>query len=441
MDTAYQDIPRLYTALAEWAACMVYLLLLGRRFDKWKFWLCSAAALAVQVLLLVLTVDLPLVFWIPCMICAAGCMYFFLLGVGRTSLLGAGYCCARAFLLAEFAASIEWQLNTYLASTGVKAWWIEVILLFAVYGIVFLAAYFLERPLLSKDYLRQLTGRELVSAAGIVIVAFAFSNMSFVLSDSPFTSKIRADIFNIRTLVDLGGIAVLYAFQSRICEYMAEKEVASIQSMLRSQYDQYRNYQDSMEMIHIKYHDLKHQIAGLRAETDNEKRKEWLDAMERELQENELVDKTGNTVLDAMLGAKILQAKKNDVRITCVADGTLLKFMHVTDICTIFGNALDNALESVVMLPDAQKRLIHVSVSAQRNFVFIQVSNYCEGELKRGEGQIPKTTKRDKKNHGFGLKSIRYSVEKYGGSVSVDLKKNWFELRILIPKNMDAAEA
>ena len=434
MEAAYQDIPRLYTALAEWAACMVYLLLLGKRFEKWKFWLCSAAALGIQILLLVLTADLPLAFWLLCMVCAAGCMYLFLFGMGRITPLGAGYCCARAFLLAEFAASIEWQINTYLVFIGFQAWWLKVILLLAVYGIVFFAAYFLERPLLSEDYLNQLSGRELVSAAGIVIVAFAFSNMSFVLSDSPFTSRIRSDIFNIRTLVDLGGIAILYAFQSRICEYMAEKEVASIQSMLKSQYDQYRNYQDSMEMIHIKYHDLKHQIAGLRAETDIEKRKEWLDKMEQELQENELADKTGNPVLDAMLGAKILQAKKNNVRITCVADGLLLKFMHVTDICTIFGNALDNALESVVMLPDEQKRLIHVSVSAQRNFVFIQVSNYCEGELRCGEGRIPETTKKDRKNHGFGLKSIRYSVEKYGGSVSVDLKKNWFELRILIPK-------
>lgn len=47
---------------------------------------------------------------------------------------------------------------------------------------------------------------------------------------------------------------------------------------------------------------------------------------------------------------------------------------------------------------------------------------------------MPATTKSDKKNHGFGLKSIRYSVEKYGGSVSVDMEKNWFELKILIPQ-------
>ena len=73
------------------------------------------------------------------------------------------------------------------------------------------------------------------------------------------------------------------------------------------------------------------------------------------------------------------------VQITCVADGALLNFMHVMDICTIFGNALDNALESVIMLTDPQKRLIHVTVSAQRSFVSIQVLNYCEQEIKKEE--------------------------------------------------------
>lgn len=435
MDEIFRDIPRFYTALAEWASCGLYLILLKKRFSKAGTALISIAALFIQSVFLILTDDLPTVFWIPCMMAAVGLMYLYIYGTCRTNVLESGYCCARAFLLAEFAASLEWQIHTYLLVIGVNAWWIQVCILLTIYAAVFAIAYLLEKPVFSEEYLSQLTLKEFVSAAGIVVVIFAFSNLSFIVNNTPFTSNLMPDIFIIRTLVDLGGIAVLYAFQSRIAEYMAEKEKASIHAMLKSQYEQYRNYQNSMELVHIKYHDLKHQIAGLRAETDVEKRKEWLDAMEKELEAGELLMKTGNSVLDTILGAKILYARKKDIRITCVADGTLLKFMHVTDICTIFGNALDNAVESVVMLEDPKKRLIHVTVSAQRNFVFIQVSNYCEQELKREAGQMPVTTKSDKKNHGFGLKSIRYSVEKYGGSVSVDMQKNWFELKILIPQN------
>ncbi len=36
----------------------------------------------------------------------------------------------------------------------------------------------------------------------------------------------NADIFSIRTLIDFGGIAILHAYQSRISEYVAEKELS-----------------------------------------------------------------------------------------------------------------------------------------------------------------------------------------------------------------------
>ena len=69
----------------------------------------------------------------------------------------------------------------------------------------------------------------------------------------------------------------------------------------------------------------------------------------------------------------IFHCRKNNIQITCVADGKILDFIHVIDICTIFGNALDNAIEHVVMIPEKEKRLIHVSVSQKKNFVFIKV--------------------------------------------------------------------
>ena len=43
------------------------------------------------------------------------------------------------------------------------------------------------------------------------------------------------------------------------------------------------------------------------------------------------------------------------------------------------------------------------------------------------------TTKKDKAYHGFGIKSIRYPAEKYGGSVTVAAKDNWFEMKVLLP--------
>ena len=111
--------------------------------------------------------------------------------------------------------------------------------------------------------------------------------------------------------------------------------------------------------------------------------------------------------------------------------------MEVMDICSIFGNALDNAIECELKIPDKEKRLIHVSVSKQKNFLLLRFENYYDTELKYQGGAFI-TTKRDKEFHGYGLKSIRYTVNKYDGAVSIDTKENWFDLKILIPASENA---
>ena len=54
--------------------------------------------------------------------------------------------------------------------------------------------------------------------------------------------------------------------------------------------------------------------------------------------------------------------------------------------------------------------------------------------ISKNEEDLITTTKKDSKNHGFGLKSIRKAVEKYDGSVVFGVQQNWFELKILLPR-------
>lgn len=433
----YQDIPRIYTAIAEWGACMAYLYMLKK--DKLKripFVVGSIGMLITQSLFLILTGSLPDIFWIPCMFVAVGMMYVFLLTGGSMTALGAGYCCARAFVLAEFTASLQWQIVSVFQVGGFSCIGAQIIITVIIYSLCFFINIKLEKAFLTQNYLQQMTAREVTAAILMAIAVFAFSNLSFLYKNLPFTSTKRADIFSIRTLVDFGGMAILHAYQSRICEYIAENELSAMNTVLKSQYDQYRNYQDSLDLIQMKYHDLKHQLTGLRAETDEERRKEWIDAMEEEVAAFENVNKTGNHVLDTILAAKIFHCRKNYIKITCVADGKLLDFMHVTDICSIFGNALDNAIEHVILIPQEERRLIHLTVSAKKGFVFIKIENYCEETIEKNEQELITTTKSDYRNHGFGLKSIKNAVDKYEGTVDYGVNQNWFELKILLPRVM-----
>lgn len=437
METIYQDIPRFYTALAEWGACVIYICLIKKRFNNKITVALSTLFLVAQIALLVPTGDLPTVWWIPCMVSAAFLMYLFIYTVGNVHSITAAYLCARAFLIAEFTASFQWQLDCYLnARVDVEHFvFAKIVMLVVIYTAIFVLVAFMEKPLMNPEYLNKITYKEFIAVIAIVAVAFIFSNLSFIWKNTPFSSGFRSDIFNIRTLFDLAGMTILYAYQSRVCELMAESEIVTMDSMLKSQYNQYRNYQESIDLINMKYHDLKHQIAGLRAETDIDKRTEWLDAMEDDIRGFESVTNTGNKVLDTIIAGKIMHGQKYDIKFTCVIDGKLLEFMHVTDICTIFGNAIDNAIENVVMIKDIEKRIIHVTVSAKNKFVLIQFQNYCEvkpNEDKRGI-RLFESSKADKRNHGFGLKSIQYTVDKYDGTMKAGMNKDWFELTILIP--------
>lgn len=437
METIYQDIPRFYTALAEWGACVIYICLIKKRFNNKITVALSTLFLVAQIALLVPTGDLPTVWWIPCMVAAALLMYLFIYTVGNVHSITAAYLCARAFLIAEFTASFQWQLDCYLnARVDVEHFvFAKIVMLVVIYTAIFVLVAFMEKPLMNPEYLNKITYKEFIAVIAIVAVAFTFSNLSFIWKNTPFSSGFRSDIFNIRTLFDLAGMTILYAYQSRVCELMAESEIVTMDSMLKSQYNQYRNYQESIDLINMKYHDLKHQIAGLRAETDIDKRTEWLYAMEDDIRGFESVTNTGNKVLDTIIAGKIMHGQKYDIKFTCVIDGKLLEFMHVTDICTIFGNAIDNAIENVVMIKDIEKRIIHVTVSAKNKFVLIQFQNYCEvkpNEDKRGI-RLFESSKADKRNHGFGLKSIQYTVDKYDGTMKAGMNKDWFELTILIP--------
>ena len=312
----YQDIPRIYTAIAEWGACLVYLYMLKREKMKSAHFLIGVLLmLALQCAFLVATGNVSEVLWIPCMIIAVAIMYVFLIVGGSMKPLGAGYCCARAFVLAEFVASLQWQIVSIVQVRGIQSFWTEILITIIVFGGCFVIDIYLERDFLKQDYLQQMTVKEVVAAAIMAVTIFAFSNLSFLSENVPFASKERADIFSMRTLIDFGGIAILHAYQSRISEYIAEKELSAMNVILKSQYEQYRNYQDSLDLIQMKYHDLKHQITALRAESDEEKRKKWIDAMEEEVSAFENMSKTGNQVLIQFLQLKFFIVEKITYRL------------------------------------------------------------------------------------------------------------------------------
>ncbi len=427
------DIPRFYTALAEWLSCLLCMRELVRRYSGWKFWGIAGAAFLVQSVFLVLTGGLEGPVWLMCMAAAVFLMFCFLRISCGSSSLDVGYVCVKAFVLAEFMASLEWQLHCFFFyGMGYENGWTGPLLLLAVYGGTCLVTRGISSRYISGTERMDTTGRELLFAAVIGLSVFLMSNIGFVYSQTPFSGKYASDIFNVRTLIDLGGLAILVAYHIQRLHLRAQHDLESMEMILHNQYTQYQQSQETLDLINYKYHDLKHHIIALRAEENKEKRNAYLDKMEDEIRNYEAQNKTGNQVLDTLLTAKSLYCMREKIALTYVVDGARLDFMDVMDICSIFGNALDNAIECEKKIPETEKRMIHVSMFVQQTFLIIRFENYCEGELDF-EQNLPVTTKKQAEFHGYGLKSLRHTVHKYGGEVDIDVEDQWFRLKILIP--------
>lgn len=424
--TTLPDIPRLYTALAEWLACLLYVLALRRRFGTAVTAVISGAGLVLLGTFLQLTGGVPLAWWIPCMATAVAAMYLFLFGCCAVTPREAGYCCARAFILAEFAASLEWQLHCLLWPRR-SGWELPALgLLLLVYAGVFGFVYWFEFRRMQRNPELGITRRALASAVIMAVAAFAVSNLAFTQEGQATLS-----VFYIRTLVDLAGVLVLSIQQEQLMEARLHRELEAMNNVLHHQYEQYQQSRESIRLINRHCHDLKLQIAAIRAEHDPGKQAAALDEMESGIRMYEAQNKTGNPVLDTLLTAKSLYCQQHDINFTCVADGHLVDFMPTGDICTIVGTALDNATESVQTLADPEKRLIRVAIYAQHGFVMLRFENYCETPVRLDADGMPP--------HGYGVRTVKAAAEKYGGTVTVHYEDNWFILRVLLPHRSDKA--
>lgn len=208
-----------------------------------------------------------------------------------------------------------------------------------------------------------------------------------------------------------------------------EKEKLRTEALLQAEQEQYRLSRETIELVNMKCHDLKHRLAQIRAEGGGA---EQLKDVEEAVLFYENVAKTGNDALDSVLTQKSLSCEKHGIAFTYMADGAGLEAMQPSDVWSLLGNALDNAIESCAQEEDPQKRIVFLNIGAKDGLLRIRVENYCSRPVRFAEG-LPVTTKADRQNHGIGVRSIRYIAQKYGGNAVFSAEDGFFRLSVLIP--------
>lgn len=196
---------------------------------------------------------------------------------------------------------------------------------------------------------------------------------------------------------------------------------------------QHQMSKESIDTINRKCHDLKHQVSMLRNMKNHDCLEDSLQEIEQAITIYDLSAKTGNDALDTLLTEKSLLCEKYKINLTYITDGGKLDFISLTDLYSLFGNALDNAIECVCK-EDESDRIISLNISEKHGIISILMDNYCSVPLSFNNG-VPLSTKPNDGYHGFGLNSMKYIVEKYGGHLTIkqDLAANRFILSILFP--------
>ncbi len=434
MQIDWVNTPGGFYAFAYWLALGIMILYGKRRYDTKKSVLINILFGALLVIAMTVTHGLPQIYFVPLMVLFIVILWTDMYIVCTYDTITTLYYAMRAFVMGEFIASMEWMLYFYLIEWKLipQTRLTSILVLLVVDGILGAFFTYLERR--NKDVNQNITisPKELISMVLISLGIYAASNINYVFEEARISSLVITQLFLVRTMVDMGGVAILYAYHVQMGELNARFEVERLQDMLEMQAQNYAMLEQSVAAVNQKYHDLKYQINLLRSEAGSGASLTYLDQMEQDIKAYEAQNKTGNKVLDTILTGKTLYCQTNWIDLTAVADGAALDFMDPMDISTLFGNMIDNAIEAVSKIEAKEKRLIHLAVTKQKGFLRIRMEN-CVEEIPEFENGLPKTTKKDKKYHGFGVKSIQNTVKKYGGSVTMQAENGWFELRILIP--------
>jgi hypothetical protein len=215
---------------------------------------------------------------------------------------------------------------------------------------------------------------------------------------------------------------------SQLTYYRRNNE--DMQNFIKNKMQYYQMSRDGITSLQIKCHDLKHQIAAIRTKAEKENFDKYLDRLEDSIIEYGTVVECGHETINVVLTEKNILCTTSGVKFSYILDGTLFNFMTEMEIYSLFGNALDNALESCSKVTDPEKRVISLKAAARGDLVVLHVENCFEQALNMVDG-MPQTTKKGS-GHGFGLRSIQNIAEKYDGVATVNAENGLFKLTVLM---------
>ncbi|MBQ8161125.1 MAG: GHKL domain-containing protein [Clostridia bacterium] len=317
-----------------------------------------------------------------------------------------------------------------------------LLMMLAVYAVYYAAVYTVLEPRIrrpggrwsSED--RASTWLYLFLYVAYILIMSATKNLlenviqPLTLQDSLLGIYRYLQLFLSAVLILLSVVmtSVMWYIHQRMA-LQTENEIIS--RLAKERQAQYEFSKENIDMINQKSHDLKHQLQAL-AQVSDEERRRAIQETSQAIDFYDAIVKTGNEALDTLLTEKSVYCKNRGIRLSCMVNTENLKKISLVDLYTLLGNALDNAIESVERVENPERKIISLSILDRGNILYIQLENYFDGHIQMEDG-LPQTRKKDKANHGYGLKSIHNIVRNYSGQMEIHTDGDIFFLEAVIP--------
>lgn len=189
--------------------------------------------------------------------------------------------------------------------------------------------------------------------------------------------------------------------------------------------DNYRALLELYEKKSVLVHDMKNHLlamAKMLEEGHKEETLAYIAQITGGIRKSGSVIHTNHKMLDSILNQKFQEAREAQIDIQCAYDDMRDLKLDLAEICSLFANLLDNAIEAAGKCPDGAERRIDVACRKQGRMLVVSVSNSVPEEVKLEPDALLRTTKADKEMHGFGMISVEKVISGHGGYMKADIR-------------------
>lgn len=251
-------------------------------------------------------------------------------------------------------------------------------------------------------------------------------------------------VFIATMLIFSLGLPV-YILQNRVSSYYKDRQDYQ-ETILQAELSYFQQYKEQQRETGRFRHDIRNHLLCLRMMLEQDKEgevKEYLDSLLENVSALSPEIATGDEMLDCILSVKSALMKQSGIVFSL--DGAVeheLSWKPI-DLCAVFANAMDNAIEACRKIPEEQERKIQLSIRKTEQYYCIEIRNTVCGEEDHRKllySDIPITSKPNQHLHGFGMQNMKQTMEKYGGFLQMDYQEHQVTVSFMIPRSFTTAE-